>query len=142
MTELRLLAAALLFAASVLASACAAEQEEPELGTAEVDRGAVAMYAPGPMGGDDMTLDGDAGDMFMRTSYEDNPGRGHTHFRIYTWDGGVWLEVHLQTLCTDGNWVETRKEGYVRPNYWMFVDLDCPSPYSVSEAWASVALDY
>ncbi len=100
------------------------------------------MYAAGPTGGDDVTIPDDMGVLILRTSYDEFANHGNTHFRIYTHDGGVWTEVHLQALCTDGNWVEHRQEDYVDPGYWMFADVNCPGPYSVSEAWASVALDY
>ncbi len=82
------------------------------------------------------------GVLILNNSYDETNRYGYSQFRIYTMDGGVWTEVHIQTLCTDGNWVEARNENYVDPHYWMFAEVSCPSPYSVSEAWASVGLDY
>ena len=141
MIDPRLLAAASLLVAGVLVSACAAE-EEAELGTAAVDRGSVALYAPGPSGGGSESLQDDKGVLILNNTYDETARHGHTQFRIYTRDGGVWTDVHVQTLCTDGNWVEGRSADFVDPHDWMFVDVDCPSPYSVSEAWAAVHLDY
>ncbi|HTE50207.1 MAG TPA: hypothetical protein VK698_04990 [Kofleriaceae bacterium] len=142
MTDLRLLTLSVLFVASVLVGACAADQEEPELGIAEVDRGSVALYAPGPGGGGQQWLDDDKGVLILNNTYDSTERHGHSQFRIYTQEDGVWVDVHVQTLCTDGNWVEGWGSNYVDPHYWLFVDVDCPGPYSVSEAWASVHLDY
>jgi hypothetical protein len=139
MTHLRLLLSALLLSAL---SACAADLDDPELDTAEVDRGSVALYAPGPSGGGQQSLQDDKGVLILNNWYDTTARHGHSQFRIYTRNSGVWTDAHVQTLCTDGNWVEGRKADFVDPGYWMFVDVDCPSPYSVSEAWVAVHLDY
>jgi hypothetical protein len=74
------------------------------------------------------------------TGYSD--GAGWAQFRIYTEESGVWAEPFIQALCTDGNWVDARGEQFVGPGSWMFLEADCPAPYSVSEAWVSIGLDY
>lgn len=139
MTHLRLLLSALLLSAL---SACAADMDDPELDVAEVDRGYMVLYAPGPTGGGQDLVPDDKGQLILSNWYDTTFRYGWSQFRIYTHKSGVWTEAHVQTLCTDGNWVENRKENYVDPGYWMFVETKCPSPYSVSEAWVAVHLDY
>jgi hypothetical protein len=142
MTDPRLLLSALLLPASVALSACAADEEDPELDVAAVDRGWVSVYAPGPSGSSEYSLPDYRGILLLHNYYFESANHGHTQFRIYTGNGGVWTDALVQTLCTDGNWVEAWNADFVSPSYWMFVDVDCPSPYSVSEAWVTVHLDY
>lgn len=136
----RLLVLPPLLATSLL-TACAAE-EDPELVTAAVDRGYRVLYAGGPNNGDQYNLPDEMGQLILVSRYDSTWNQGYAQFRIYTNDHGIWTEVHLQALCTDGNWIEVLQEDFVDPAHWMFADVTCPSPYSVSEAWASVRLDY
>lgn len=128
-----------LLGAMTLAAGCVSGETEPELENAEVDRGTIVLWAPGPMGQGAQWFD--AGYVLLHTTY-DSGGFGRAQFRLYTEDRGVWAEPFIESLCTDGNWVTAGKEGYIEPAYWMFLEADCPSPYSVSEAWVSVKLDY
>jgi hypothetical protein len=138
MIKMRLLVSVPLFAAMILSSACVTDGEEPELDTAEVDRGAIALYAPGPEGQGGQWFE--KGYLVLHTGYSE--GAGWAQFRIYTEESGVWAEPFIQSLCTDGNWVDARGEQFVGPGSWMFLEADCPAPYSVSEAWVSIGLDY
>ena len=89
MITMRLLVSGVLFAALASSGACTMDEEDPELGTAEVDHGAIAIYAPGPEGAGGQWFE--KGYLGLNTTYlTENFGRAQ--FRIYTEDAGVWAD--------------------------------------------------
>lgn len=113
--------------AASLSACAAAEEEEPELVSANIDRGFYNTFCPGPIL-DCTGFEIDPG-VFLgsRTRFED-VGIGEWVLSVSQGRVAVY-DVTLTALCTDGNVVETTESGIVDGSHFpssRSLTVQCP----------------
>jgi hypothetical protein len=146
MNKSRLLSSALVLSASIVSAACSAVDEDPVLDVSEADRGSYEIYLSGPEESrQSVPVEGTS--IYLESSYRDLGGgpRGEVSMSSYREQGvSVWVDAYIDVLCTDGSWAYAGGGGWYLQysGYLHMTDTSCQSPYSVSEAWGHIHIDY